>query len=65
MNNAKVIGDQDTSLTYTSKNMNWNRTQVKNYNEEYFKILKPIDELCGRLKFFLNKYRETLKKQLL
>lgn len=30
MNNAKVIGDQDTSLTYTSKNMNWNRTQVKN-----------------------------------
>lgn len=64
MNNAKVIGDQDTSLTYTSKNMNWDRTQVKSYTEESFKILKPIDELCGRLKFFLNKHR-GFKKQLL
>lgn len=64
MNEAKVIGDEDTSLTHASKNMNWNRTQVKGNTEKSYEILKPVDELCGRLKFFMNKHR-GFKKHLL
>ena len=62
--NSTVIGDEDTSLTYTSKLMNWDRIQVKSYTEEAFEKLSPIDEVCNRFKFFINKHR-GFKKDLL
>lgn len=61
---SNVWGDEDTSLTYTSNLMNWNRTQIKAYTEEAFEKLKPIDDLCNRFKFFINKHR-GFKKELL
>ncbi len=61
---SNVFGDEDTSLTYTSNFMHWNRTQIKAYTEEAFEKLKPIDDLCNRFKFFINKHR-GFKKELL
>ena len=63
-NNSYVIGDEDNSLTYTSKLMNWNRTQIKAYTEEAFSTLKPIDDWCNRFKFFINKHRGFKKNVL-
>lgn len=61
---SNVIGDEDTSLTYTSNIMKWNRTQIKAYTEKAFEILQPVDDLCNRFKFFINKHR-GFKKELL
>lgn len=63
-NNSTVIGDEDTSLTYASRLMGWNRTQIKAYTEEAFERLLPIDDVCNRFKFFINKHR-GFKKDLL
>ena len=63
-NNSTVIGDEDTSLTYASKLMGWNRTQIKAYTEEAFEKLQPVDDVCNRFKFFINKHR-GFKKDLL
>ena len=63
-NNSTVIGDEDTSLTYASRLMGWNRTQIKAYTEEAFERLQPIDDVCNRFKFFINKHR-GFKKDLL
>lgn len=64
MEYSTLIGDEDTSLTYTAKLMNLKRKQVKSYTEESFRILEPVDQLCNRLKFFINKHR-GFKKELL
>lgn len=61
---SNVIGDEDNSLVYTSNIMKWDRVQIKAYTEEAFDKLKPIDSLCNRFKFFLNKHR-GFKKDLL
>ena len=44
--------------------MGWNRTQIKAYTEEAFERLQPIDDVCNRFKFFINKHR-GFKKDLL
>ena len=44
--------------------MKWNRTQVKSYTEEAFERLQPVDNVCNRFKFFINKHR-GFKKELL
>lgn len=61
---SHLIGDQDKSLTYTSKQLKLTRTQYKSNTEEAYKNLVPIDQLCNRLKFFINKHR-GFKKELL
>ena len=61
---SNVVGDEDTSLTYSSNQMKWNRTQIKSYTEEAFEKLQPVDDLCNRFKFFINKHR-GFKKELL
>lgn len=52
-----MFGDEDTSLTYTVNEMRINRTMIKGYTEEAFEKLEPIDQLCNRFKFFINKHR--------
>lgn len=37
--------------------MGWNRTQIKAYTEEAFEKLQPVDDVCNRFKFFINKHR--------
>lgn len=59
-----LIGDEDTSLTYASKEMNLSRQMYKSETEEAFEKLEPIDQLCSRFKFFLDKHR-GFKKDLL
>ena len=44
--------------------MKWNRTQIKAYTQEAFEKLQPVDDLCNRFKFFINKHR-GFKKDLL
>ena len=61
---SHIIGDEDNSMTYTANNLNLERTQVKAYTQEAFDVLKPVDQLCGRLKFFLDKHR-GFKKDVL
>lgn len=61
---SNVVGDEDTSLTYASNLMHWNRTQIKSYTEEAFKELEPVDELCNRFKFFIGKHRGFEKDKL-
>ncbi len=59
-----MIGDEDTSLTLTANELNLNRVMVKSNTEEAYNELEPIDQLCNRLKFFLNKHRGFLKDEL-
>ncbi len=58
---STLIGDEDTSLTYTANELNLKRIQYKSNTEEAYKELEPIDQLCNRLKFFLDKHRGFLK----
>lgn len=59
-----LIGDEDYSLTYAAKELNLKRILYKSNTELAYKKLKPVDQLCNRLKFFLNKHR-GFKKDVL
>lgn len=61
---ATLIGDLDTSLTYTAELLHLNRIQYKSNTYEAYEKLEPIDKLCARLKFFLDKHR-GFKKEIL
>lgn len=63
-NDVHLIGDQDTSLTYTVKRMKLKRTTYKVNTEEAYEKLEPIDQLCSRFKYFISKHR-GFKKELL
>ena len=62
--NSLMIGDEDTSLTYTANNLQLTRKQYKSNTEEAYKELEPVDQLCKRLKFFLDKHRGFEKEFL-
>lgn len=64
MRESHIIGDEDNSLTYTAKNLDLTRTMYKSNTELAYEKLEPVDQLCNRLKFFLNKHR-GFKKDLL
>lgn len=59
-----LIGDEDNALTYTANQMSLIRTMIKSNTYEAYEKLKPVDQLCNRLKFFLNKHR-GFKKDVL
>lgn len=59
-----LIGDIDTSLTYTANKMDINRITYKSNTEEAYEILEPIDQLCARFKYFIDKHR-GFKKDVL
>lgn len=61
---SHLIGDEDTSMTYTVECMKLKRTMYKGGTETSYKELVPIDQLCNRFKFFINKHR-GFKKDLL
>ena len=61
---SQLIGDLDTSLTYTAKEMNLTRTMYKSNTELAYDKLEPVDQLCNRLKFFINKHRGFKKERL-
>lgn len=61
---ATIIGDEDTSLTFTANKMNLTRRMYKAYTYEAFEALEPIDQLCSRLKFFIDKHRGFKKEKL-
>ena len=61
---SQLIGDLDTSLTYTAKEMNLTRTMYKSNTELAYEKLEPVDQLCNRLKFFINKHRGFKKERL-
>jgi len=62
--NSTMIGDEDTSLTLTAKELNLKRIQYKSNTEEAYKELEPIDQLCNRFKFFIDKHRGFTKDVL-
>lgn len=62
--NSLLIGDEDNSLTYAANLLNLRREMYKSNTEEAYEKLKPIDDLCGRLKLFLDKHR-GFKKEIL
>lgn len=59
-----VIGDIDTSLTYTANKMSLKRIMYKSNTYEAYENLEPIDQLCARFKFFIDKHR-GFKKDVL
>ena len=61
---SHLIGDEDTSLTYTASQMNLCRGMYKSNIEDAYEHLEPIDQLCSRYKFFLGKHK-GFKKELL
>ena len=61
---SHLIGDEDSSLTYAANKMNLTRTMYKSNTEEAYRNLEPVDQLCARLKFFIDKHR-GFKKELL
>ena len=50
--------------TYTAKEMNLDRTMIKSNTYEAYETLAPIDQLCNRFKFFIDKHR-GFKKDIL
>lgn len=64
MPGSLLIGDEDTSLTYTASQMDLSREMYKSNTEEAYEHLKPVDQLCSRYKFFLGKHK-GFKKDLL
>ena len=61
---SHLIGDEDTSLTYTANQMKLSREMYKSNTEEAYEHLEPIDQLCSRYKFFLGKHK-GFKKEIL
>ena len=61
---SHLIGDEDTSLTYTASQMNLCMGMYKSNIEDAYEHLEPIDQLCSRYKFFLGKHK-GFKKELL
>ena len=57
MPGSHLIGDEDTSLTYTASQMNLSREMHKSNTEEAYEHLEPIDHLCSQYKFFLGKHK--------
>ena len=57
MPGSRLIGDEDTSLTYTASKMNLSREMYKSNTEEAYEHLEPIDQLCSQYKFFLGKHK--------
>jgi transposase-like protein len=62
--NSHLISDEDNSLVYTINELNLTRTQIKSNTEEAYKTLEPVDKLCSRLKFFIDKHRGFKKDGL-
>lgn len=61
---STIVGDMDTSIVYTANELHLTREMHKSKTYDSFSALKPIDQLCNRLKFFLNKHR-GFKKDVL
>lgn len=61
---SHLIGDEDTSLTYTANQMKLSREMYKSNTEEAYEHLEPIDQLCSSYKFFLGKHK-GFKKEIL
>lgn len=61
---SSLIGDEDNSLTYAAKLLKLSRTKYKSNTQEAYDNLKPIDQLCGSFKFFIDKHR-GFKKDVL
>ena len=59
-----IIGDEDTAVTYTSKKLGLTRTMYKSNTQEAYDNLEPVDQLCSRIKFFIDKHR-GFKKDIL
>ena len=59
-----LIGDEDNSLVYSIDRLGLTRTTYHSNTEEAYKALQPIDQLCSRLKFFIDKHR-GFKKDIL
>ena len=59
---SHLIGDEDTSLTYTAFQKNSGREMYKSNTEEAYEHLEPVDQLCSRYKFFLGKQKRFKKK---
>lgn len=64
MKQSTIIGDIDTSLTYTANMMDLNRITYKSNTYEAYENLEAIDQLCARFKFFIDKHR-GFKKDVL
>lgn len=64
LQNSILVGDMDTSIVYTANELHLKREIYKSNTYDSFNALKPIDQLCNRLKFFLNKHR-GFKKEVL
>lgn len=63
-NNSTLIGDIDNALVYTVEKLSLKRITYKSNTEEAYEALEPIDQLCARFKFFIDKHR-GLKKEVL
>ncbi|MCF0115313.1 MAG: IS1595 family transposase [Erysipelotrichaceae bacterium] len=61
---SHLIGDEDTSMTYSANELQCKRTMYKSNTELAYEKLEPIDQLCNRFKFFIDKHR-GFKKDLL
>ena len=59
-----MIGDEDKSVVLLAKELDLKRRVYKSNTIEAYRELREVDELCGRLKFFLDKHR-GFKKDLL
>lgn len=62
--NSTIIGDIDTSIAYTAEKMNLKRIMYKSNTYEAYENLEPVDQLCARFKFFIDKHRGFKKKFL-
>ena len=62
--NSHLIGDEDNSLVYAATQLNLTRTQYKSNTQEAYDNLEPVDQLCARLKFFIDKHRGFKKNVL-
>lgn len=61
---SHLIGDEDNSLVYSIEQLNLTRNIYHSNTEEAYKALEPVDQLCSRLKFFIDKHR-GFKKEIL
>ena len=54
---SHIIGDEDNAMAYTAKKLDLERTMYKSNTQEAYDRLEPVDQLCSRIKFFLDKHR--------